>query len=172
MVIICYHSTKLSNIKSIQDNGYRESSENNWFGKGIYFFESIKAISDGEKEAINWAVKVKWYFEWAIFEALIEADDYIDLISNDKHMNLYSEIRAELINQHLKSGKEIKDFQERIIYIKLEEAGVDFIRALVEGRKDEGYYSYTVRRPQIQVCVKNRRCIKDNILYKTKTRTR
>jgi hypothetical protein len=166
MLIKAYHGTNVKNIESIQKNGYNFSSDKEWLGKGIYFFETLKPIVDGVTEAISWVKYVKKERTWAVFEATIESDLYFDLVEDIEHKKIYDKIRNRALELFIKAGNRRKDFKERIIYSKLEEREVDFIRVLVDASKHEGYYSYTVRRPQLQVCVKDKRCIKENTLYK------
>jgi hypothetical protein len=166
MLIKAYHGTNVKNIKSIQKYGYTFSTDKEWLGKGIYFFETLKPIVDGVTEAICWVKYVKNEGTWAVFEATIESDLYFDLVEDIEHKKVYDKIRHRALELFIKAGNKRKDFKERVIYSKLEEREVDFIRVLVDASKHEGYYSYTVRRPQVQVCVKNKKCIKENTLYK------
>ena len=128
------------------------------------FFESCFPITDGLEEAKAWAIHVKRFREWAVFKAFIQSDKKNDLIESIDHRKLYDKIRTELKEKHLSSGKELKDFNDTLIFCKLEEYGFDFFRVLVDADKFSGYYSSTVRRPQIQICVKNTDCISDNKL--------
>ena len=50
---------------------------------------------------------VKRQKEWAIFEASIVSDNYIDLLENVEHRLLYDQIRKEALNLHLESGYKI-----------------------------------------------------------------
>ena len=73
------------------------------------------------------------------------------------------------MEKHINAGLNEKDFKENLIYIVMSCLDIDFIRVMVNAEKDYGYYyySYTVRRPQIQICVTKKNSITDNVLYKT-----
>ena len=163
MDCVGYHGTHNDNVRSIINNGYYYSNENEWFGKGIYFFESQHPLTNGFIEARDWAIYVKNYKKWVVFKAKIESDKYHVLDIN--HKKLYDDVKSKLLELHKKSGKDIKIFDERIIFKKLQE-NVDFIRAIVDSEK-KLYISYLVRRIQIQICVKNADCVKKNVLYKS-----
>ena len=107
MDLIAYHGTDFKNIESIIKDGYVSSSEEEWFGRGVYFFETLNSVVDGAVEAENWMKYVKRQKEWAIFEASIVSDNYIDLLENVEHRLLYDQIRKEALNLHLESGYKI-----------------------------------------------------------------
>ncbi len=167
MLLYGYHGTHANNIDRILKNGYKESSEKEWFGRGIYFFETLHPMVDGIEEAKSWAKYVKKHSKWAVFKATIESENYIDLLGSIVHRQMYDKIRETALQLHAEAGFDRTSFQERIIYNKLEEAKVDFIRVLVDADKYQGYYSYTIRRPQLQVCVKNHEAIKKNELLES-----
>lgn len=160
-----YHGTEISNIENIQKNGYKISSDNEWLGSGVYFFESLNNFCDGFLEAKNWAFYVKKYQNWAVFKVKIKSNKFIDLVTNIKHREIYDKIRESAMKKHIQSGFNKKDFKENSIYVTMSELDIDFIRVLVDAQKDYGYYSYTVRRPQIQICVKRTDIIIENKLY-------
>ena len=102
-----------------------------------------------------------------MFRATIASDKYIDLVSemNIKHRKIYDKIRETTLMAHKKAGYPVADFKEQVIFCKIAQANdIDFIRALVNADKPKGYGSYTIRRPQIQICVKNTSCIVRNKL--------
>ncbi len=160
---IGYHGTHSKNIDSILKNGYRLSGEKEWFGKGVYFFQDYFPITNGFKEAISWAIYVKGFRSIAIFKSLIISNKYFDLVENIEHKELFDKIRGDLLKLHKKSGKNIDDFKDCIVFEKLSEiSDIDFIRAAVDAGRNFGYYSVVIRRFQVQICVKNLRCIKKN----------
>ena len=59
MKICAYHGTLKKNVEGIQRDGFKISEGvHQWFGEGIYFFETLKTteseiISDGFEEAKN-----------------------------------------------------------------------------------------------------------------------
>lgn len=166
MEILGYHGTDENCVNSIIKNGYEFSGPNHWLGSGIYFFGNLKELNfSGQQEARDWAVKVKKVKSYGIFEALIDSDNYIDIAANPMHKEIFESIRQEALDKHIESGKLIKDFKETTIFVKLEQKlNVDFIVAVTDGAKNPKFPSYLVRRIQIQICVKNKSCIKKNDL--------
>jgi hypothetical protein len=164
--IIGYHGTDQQFVDSIQKNGYSLSGKNNWFGEGVYFFCDLASISKGETEAKDWAIYVKHFNKWAIFKATIKSSKGADLVENIEMKQKFDLIKKELIDLHLKRGLQLNQFKEQIIFTKLAQEGFDYIIAMVDGGKKDGYNSYYIRRPQIQLCVKNIKCIVKNELVK------
>ncbi len=167
MKLTCYHGTKAEAAENIIKNGYKKSGSKEWFGSGVYFFESYNDLCDGITEARDWAKYVKHFKNWAVFEACIESDKYIDIAFEVEHKKIYDRIKEEAIELHKKAGKETKEFNENLIFHQMEKLDIDFIRALVDSKKESGYYSYIIRRPQLQICVKNETVIVNNRLIKT-----
>ena len=159
MEIIGYHGTSQASKTSILKDGFIPSGSNEWFGAGIYFFETITPLFDGYLEAKQWALCVKKYNNWAVIEAIIRSDNVLDLVKSIPHKQIFDQIRTECLNLHRRSGKPDNEFTELVVFTKLEKMGFDAIRCIVDAMKNEGYYSYVVRRPQVQVCVKNNTCI-------------
>ncbi len=164
MKLICYHGTKAEAADNINKTGYLKSKHSEWLGSGVYFFESYGTLCDGIIEARDWAKFVKKFKNWAIFEACIESEKYIDIAFEIEHRKIYDQIKEEAIKKHKESGKGIKEFNENLIFQEMEKLDIDFIRALVDSKKDLGYYSYIVRRPQLQICVKHNEVIVSNKL--------
>lgn len=154
-----YHGTSEENGDQILENGYTKSGDTEWFGSGVYFFEDCTPYTNGVKEAIWWARKRK-YKRWIILKSIIESDKYLDIAFCHEHKCRYERIKEELVNKHLRGGKERKDFKLRTVFIMLSKKDVDFIRAAVDAQRDQVYFSYVIERHQIQVCVKNLNCIK------------
>jgi adenosine deaminase len=166
MKLTGYHGTNAESADDITKMGYKKSSDLEWFGSGIYFFESYDILCDGFIEARDWAKHVKKFQNWAIFEAVIESNKYIDIAFEIEHKIIYDKIKEKAILKHKAAGKNIKDFKEKAIFIEMEKLDIDFVRALVDSKKNLGYYSYTIRRPQLQICVKNDLAIISNELVK------
>ena len=169
MELCAYHGTPRKNVQSIQNRGLNISTgRNKWLGDGIYFFET-NSITNGFEEAKNWVVKVKHEPDWAVFQADIQSDDFIDLVGSSEHKKLFCELREKVYELHKKSKNADKNFEESGIYLALRKSmTADFIRALVNSDKYQkyGYSSYTVLAPQIQICVIEKSCIKNVKLYK------
>lgn len=166
MKCIGYHGTDKKNIGNILKNGYIISGDKEWLGKGVYFFETLSPLTYGDQEAINWAKFVKKIQKWAVFKAVIDSNKYIDLVLNIKHREIYDKIKLKLLKKHEKKGKNPLFFNDNIVYKAMEKAlNIDFIRALVNAAQT-GIYIKTIRRPQVQICVKNTDSIIKNELFK------
>jgi hypothetical protein len=116
MKFIGYHGTEAKNIDDIIQDGYNFSSKKEWFGEGIYFFEDLAPITDGFNEAKSWVIYVKNFKHWAIFQAEIESQIFIDLVFDHEHKKLFRETREILLGFHEKSGKDLNEFSDRIVY--------------------------------------------------------
>ncbi len=165
-----YHGTDLKNVNSIITKGYVPSGENEWFGTGVYFFEDLKPLTNGFQEARSWAVYVCGLKFYAIFKAVITSKKFIDIAGCREHRILYDEVKEKLHNLHIKSGKKEKTFSDNIVFTFLsQEYQIDFIRVLVDAaRQKDIQFSYVIRRPQLQICVKNTTCIIKNFcIYKS-----
>lgn len=167
MKFIGYHGTNSEHIDYIVKNGYILSGKKEWFGEGIYFFEDLAPLTYGFVEAESWAVVVKHFKRWAVFQAEIESDIIIDLLLNDDHKKLFRKIRKRLLKLHKESGKDLNEFSDRVVYnLIAKEKEVELIRVPVDAGKFCGYHSPSILRFQIQICVKKSECVKKNILYK------
>ena len=167
MKCIGFHGTDKKNIESIKKNGYKLSSEKEWLGKGVYFFGTLRPITYGDIEAISWEKIVKGIKKWVVFKAEIVSENYIDLITNIKHKKIYDKIKEKLFEKHRQTGKNPLLFNDKIVYRQMDNIkDIDFISALVESAQS-GKYIRTIRRPQVQICVKNTDSINKNELYKT-----
>ncbi len=147
-----YHGTSADTGQRIITNGYNLSDDNEWFGSGIYFFETTKPLFDGFSEAKAWAINVKKHTKWAILKTVIETDKYIDLVYCIKHRNLYDKFKKVAVEKHIESGNEIGSFNENIIFIFMAKLQIDLIRAMVDASREKRFFSYIVRRPQVQIC--------------------
>lgn len=164
MVFEGYHGTKSDAAINILKSGYILSNNTMWFGKGVYFFEDYHTLCNGLEEAKNWAIYVKYFENWAVLKTNINTEKYIDIFLNQKHKELFDKIKKEMLNKHLSSGKVVGIFNEKVIFRKLEEKDIDLIRALVDASQHNGYPRFVVRRPQVQICVKNTDIIENTIL--------
>jgi len=164
MKLCAYHGTPRKNVQSIQNKGLNISTgQNLWLGDGVYFFET-NSITNGFKEAKNWVIKVKHEPEWAVFQADIQSDNFIDLLGSSEHKKLFRKLRETAYELHKQSKNADKNFEEISIYLELRKCmTADFIRALVnsDNYQEYGYSSYTVLAHQIQICVIEKSCIKN-----------
>lgn len=168
MKLCAYHGTPRENVQSIQNKGLNISEGRNlWLGDGVYFFET-NSITNGFEEAKNWVVKVKREPEWAVFQADIQSDNFIDLVESSEHKELFRKLRKTVYELHKQSKNADKNFEEIGIYLELRKRmTADFIRVLVnsDNYQKYEYSSYTVLAPQIQICVIEKSCIKNVKLY-------
>ena len=161
MTIIGYHGTTQMSKAAILKQGFIHSGSKEWFGSGVYFFETLSPLSNGYNEAKQWAKNVKKFDNWAVIKAEICSDNVLDLVNSIPQKEIFDSIKAEYLALHRRSGKPDHEFTELVIFTKLERMGFEVIRCIVDAMKNEGYYSYVVRRPQVQVCVKKDACIVD-----------
>lgn len=171
-ILFCigYHGTEKKYVENIIKNKYILSSDKEWFGAGVYFFETLPGICNGRTEARNWVLYVKRKWDYAIFKADISSENYVDLLKNISHKKKFDDIVEKLYYKHIEQGKSEKEFNLNIVFKYLEkENKIDFIRCLVNAADKDKYkmYRYIVRRPQIQICVKNVDIIRNNKVVET-----
>jgi len=158
MKIIGYHGTHLISARSIEKEGYRLSNKDNWFGAGVYFFKDFFTLCNGYYEAENWARNVKKIVDVAVLRSTIETDSIFDLVTNIEDRRDFDELKAGALEAHRRAGFQDKEFNLNTVFIKLE-GSYQVMIALVDGSRFEGFHDYVVRRPQVQVCVKEKSCI-------------
>lgn len=158
---IGYHGTSLTFASRLLEQRFTASSkENEWLGKGVYFFGSDGSI-DGQDEAKCWAKYVRKYSPWAVVEVELKADKVLDMVRNVQQRKLFDQVQEACFLAHVKSGKEPDEFSDYVVFNDID-ALFDFemIIAYTDGAKNKfDYNSYIVRRLQIQICVKNQRNI-------------
>ena len=161
-----YHGTSQSNVASILKNGYLVSDKTNtWLGNGVYFFGDLLPLTSGFEEAKSWQLNVNNKTDWAVLVADIKSEKYIDLIEEKEHRRLFENVRRTLLQIHESAGKDRRSFRDRIIFLELwKRYSIDVIRACTEGRKNDGYFGYVIRRLQVQICVTETNCITNNRL--------
>ncbi len=161
---IGYHGTPYKNVDAIQRNGYQFSDEHQWFGAGVYFFGTMLPLSDGIEEAKKWVLFVKKESEWAVFKSTIETNEYFDCVNNSDDRAFFDKLRKELFALHIKSGRKVEHFKDRVVFKELEKKqSFIVVRALVDATK-KSYFNYVISHPQIQICVKDLIAITDNEL--------
>jgi len=160
MTLVGYHGTDKRFAEKIKTEGYNYSSSENWFGKGVYFFKDYYTLCNGCQEAYNWARHVKKLTDIVVFKSIIESDLVLDLLSSIEDRQCFDKIKKQALKKHQEAGLGIKDFNLNVVFIKLEEF-CQVIIALVDGARFEGFHNYVVRKPQAQVCVKEKACIID-----------
>ncbi|MEW6711418.1 MAG: hypothetical protein AB1403_16455 [Candidatus Riflebacteria bacterium] len=161
MQLVGYHGTKLESKESILENGFQLSSEKEWLGSGVYFFENLSPISDGAIEAESWVKLIRRFELWAVIETVIESDNCFDIFKNNEHRKKYFELREVLLRKHQAMKLKNEDFSDAVVFTLIaKELKVEVIRALVDGGRSPNYPSYVIKRPQLQLCVKELACIK------------
>jgi len=163
MKIIGYHGTDTTAARSIIKDGYRLSAKNKWFGAGVYFFKDFYTLCNGYTEAYQWAKVVNKMVDVAVLRSTIEADTIFDLVTSIEDRRDFDEIKACALQAHRRAGFNDEDFNLNTVFIKLE-GSYQVMIALVDGACFEGFHDYVVRRPQVQVCVKDKSCIVETAL--------
>lgn len=171
MQIDAYHGTHAKNEASIRAFGFLKSKETEYLGEGVYFFEKA-TFCDALEEAKCWCKFVKKYEDKDIivFQASIVSEKILDLVDNIEHRKIFDEVkkalRLELKLNKSATDKSLEDF--RVFHCIDKKKAFDVIRALIDGAKREAdFHTNIVRRPQIQICVKDLTSIKTyNIIYR------
>jgi hypothetical protein len=159
MIIHCFHGTDKKNECNISTHGLKPSiKETEYLGKGVYFFESA-SFSDGLQEAINFCKYVRKISQTDIivYEADVQSEQVLDLVDNPDHRTEYDRIK-QLFKLKAKWSPSSDDrmVDYRVFHILDKENKFEVIRALIDAsRKDLELFSYIVKLPQIQVCVKS-----------------
>lgn len=153
MEFIGYHGTNAQNANSIDTDWFSDSSESEWLGAGVYFFEEYPPVFNGFQDAEWWVTSVKKYPYWVIYKANIKSSNVLDLVSNQSDRNKYEAIGKRLFAKHCQAGKRKEDFSCHDIILQVSRK-VDVIRCIVDASKmNSKINSYIVGRPQIQLCV-------------------
>lgn len=160
-----YHGTATGMAEKIEIDGYKASTDDiSWLGQGVYFFRSSSGSVeiDGLNEAKSWVISVKKYHRWVIFEAKIISAKFLDLVDNIEHRKYYEIARGKMLEMYDRQKKPRNALRDFIVFKYIDEQNdFDFIRALVDAGRQE-YSSFIVKRPQIQICVKQMACITEN----------
>mgnify|MGYP006422183703 CR=1 FL=1 len=164
-----YHGTPKNNIKSIQQNGYKISSDAEWFGEGIYFFGSLDSVTSGSNEAKQFLKNARKINNPAIFKSYFYTDVYIDIVKNNGHRRQFFELQDQLVKLHEKysgSNKNVQISDKFVLSVLLKNFGtkIALIRVPCDGKKYPGYFSQIIKRFQVQIVVKDPKIIKKTIL--------
>lgn len=155
---IGYHGTTLDAADIIiNTQTFKESiKEEEWLGKGVYFFE--KDID----QAKNFCNKARKYTQYSILESQIEAKVCIDL-DKTKIMEQMNDIAKRIKSRYLKlkDGKTPRKIINSVI--------LEFLYNLESYDMTKKTFIVNQKQPiertnfewvQIQMCVRNRDCIK------------
>lgn len=151
-----FHGTTIEAANIIlKTREYKFSNkEEEWLGKGVYFFEKDK------KEAVNFCIKARKYNNYSILKSNLTPKIYIDL-DDTEQMELMQNIAKKIKDRYLKlrDGKPRKLLNSVILdaIYKLEPYDMVKKTFLVE-RKNEVVRT-NFQWVQVQICVRNRTCI-------------
>ncbi|NCB47652.1 hypothetical protein EOM81_11625 [bacterium] len=156
MEMIGYHGTNQEFADRIVADGFRCTKTNGWFGPGIYFFEDCPALGfNARNEARGWAISVKKFSNWCVIKSKIVTNSFVDLLEESQR-RIFVRIREKLFELHSKNGLSADKFDDSQVYVCMaeESSNTEAIRALVNADSTaRDCWSYSVRRPQIQICV-------------------
>ncbi len=152
-----YHTTTISRGENILNTKKYSISykEEEWLGRGVYFFE--KDI----QQAINFCTKARKYDDYVILKSKIEANICIDL-DNLETMKILEKIAKEIQNRYikLKDGRPRK-LKNAVILDKLYKIKpYDVVKKTFSIEKTTHIYDTNFIWVQVQICVRNRDCIK------------
>jgi hypothetical protein len=156
MKLTGYHGTNLQNGNDIlRDRVFEDGiRDDEWLGKGVYFFQTYGEITDGLKEA-EWWIDLHRINPGIIIQAHINSSKVFDLL-DPKDKIYYKNLRNVLLKKHTER-QDASTFKEQAVFFKiafLERNNIEVIRCLVDSnKKDLVYRSYLTLQPQIQICV-------------------
>lgn len=154
---IGYHGTTVLRGENILSSKQYSISykEEEWLGQGVYFFE--KDI----QQAVNFCVKARKYEDYIILKSKIEANICIDL-DNLETMKILERISKEINKRYMKlkdgSPRKLKNavILEKLYKIKQ----YDVVKKTFPVLKTTNINDTNFIWVQVQICVRNRECIK------------
>ena len=152
-----YHGTTISRGESILKNKYYFVSykEDEWLGNGVYFFE--KDIY----QAVDFCTKARRYDDYIILKSKIEAEICIDL-DRLETMTILDKI-AKKINKRYKNltnGRYTKLTNCEILEDLYRIKPYDLVKKTFVIQKRDKIQNTNFLWVQVQMCVRNRDCIK------------
>jgi hypothetical protein len=164
-----YHGTTTKNVLKIIKDGFKISDENNWLGKGVYFWGFVRGFFDGRAEADLWVRRHLKTDKVGVIKCLIQSNDEM-VLDIAKNFDLYEKIKNKLLELHLSLNKKEEDFDSALIFQIIDvHYKLNVVIALTEGSRSGRLAKYEkriVQRPQIQICVKNTSCIKNKTILR------
>lgn len=157
-----YHATDKNSAESIiRTKRYNFSNDDeDWLGKGVYFFEN------NITHALYWCTKYKCFPVWSILESHIEGDKIIDLDDPDTFEEFYKTY-MEIKDRYKKrrDGRPRKILDAVVLDIMHIKKPYDLVRGIFRGvpgydLRNRSFERVRVFPHHIQLCVKNRDCIK------------
>jgi hypothetical protein len=164
MIITGFHGTHKKNEYAISQSGFESSAEEEYLGAGVYFFEDAE-FCHALDEAICFCQFVKYIDrkDIIVFKATVNSEKILDLVSNIEHRKYFDEVKNRIkLRLKFSSEPEKKIEEFRIFNLIDRDNCFEVVRAIIEAAKeDKESFSYVIRRPQIQICVKKAAAIKD-----------
>ncbi len=160
-----YHGTTKACAENIlEENIFVPSNNNKWLGEGIYFFIDVLS-SSGKLEAIKYMKRKKKEKSnnIKVIKALIISKKIFNLTDNsDEIHGIFNKVYNKAKEKYYKSKGTYKGFSEHLIYTLISDVlKSDAILVLVDGAKKNPDFRYTIRRPQLILCIKNSECIEE-----------
>lgn len=163
MVIEGYHGTSKKCAHSIiNEKHYKLStSENEWLGIGIYFFENDKhqAYMFSKYKDRSRTGQCKEHEDIAVLQTVIKSESFLDLITDQGREKL--ECARKKINDEYSSKYNCDENKLIDFLVKIQP--FDFVKAVYIVPRT-GHWAYRFCRAQIQVCVKDDNCILKNTI--------
>ena len=163
---IGYHGTSHECAQKIKDSGFdiNLSKEKGWLGKGIYFFQAT-GLTQGYSEACNYAKANKHIDKPEVLQASIQCEnkeEIVDLLENANDKRIFDECRNIAVEKYQTMNGNAKGFDDAFIFALIDrEHKPKIIRALIDAHREKRYTSFVVRHPELIICVKDTKCIKD-----------
>lgn len=156
-IFIGYHGTTRTYGENIMATKYFRYSvgEEEWLGTGVYFFE------DDIIQARDFCVKARQYKAWMIIKSEIKATKVIDLI-NSEHLAEFRTIANKIRDRYKKQsdGRPRELLNSVILNIMYRVNPYELVRACFVIPRAREIYRTNITPMQIQLCVRNRCCIK------------
>jgi len=154
---IGFHGTSKDFCEEIIRTRYFKFStgEEEWLGKGIYFFQ------DYIQHAVDWCIRVRKIPKWAVLKVEICSDKVIDLLDHT-HLESLKTLENEIAGRYtkIKSGEKRKLINSVLLDTLYKLEPFDLVRAVFEVPHTGPIKRTNLRYFQIQLCVKQRDCIK------------
>ena len=152
-----YHGTTISRGESILKNKYYFVSykEDEWLGNGVYFFE--KDIN----QAVDFCTKARRYDDYIILKSKIEAEICIDL-DRLETMTILDKIAKKINKRYtdLTNGRYTKLTNCEILEDLYRIKPYDLVKKTFFIQKRDKIQNTNFLWVQVQMCVRNRDCIK------------
>lgn len=154
---IGYHGTSKEAATSILNSKCFKISNDDeeWLGEGVYFFE------DDPIQAVDWCTKVNRFSEWSVLKSDLEAEKVINMLDR-KTYTQFKEL-SKLVKGKYNTRKDRKPrklINSVIFNMMYNIEKYDMVRAAFQIPSAECADRSNILPMQIQLCVRNRECIK------------